>query len=214
MSSNHLILCCLLLLPLIFPSIRIFSSELVLCIRWPKYWSFSFSISPSSEYSGLISFRMDWLDLLAVQRTLKSVLQHHKSKASVLRGSAFFMVQLLHPYMTTGKTIALTRQTFVGKVISLLNMLSRFVVAFLPRSNHLLIPWLQYHLQWFWSPRKINSLTVSIASPSICHEVMGPDAMILVFWMMSFKPAFSLSSFTFVVATKIQWCLSFLCKML
>ena len=141
MPSNHLILFCpLLLLPSIFPSIRVFSSESVLRIRGPKYWSFSFSISPSNEYSGLISFRMDWLDLLAVQGTLKSLLQHHSSKASILWRSALFMVQLSHPYMTTGKTIALTRQTLVGKVMSLLfNMLSRLVIAFLPRSKHLLI---------------------------------------------------------------------------
>ena len=145
MPSNHLILYCpLLLLPSIFPSIRIFSSESVLRIRWPEYWSFSFNISPSSEYSGLISFRMDWLDLLAVQGTLKSLLQHHSSKVSVLWHSAFFIVQLSHPYMTTGKTIALTQWTFVGKVMSLLfNMLSRLVIAFLPRSQHLLISWLQ-----------------------------------------------------------------------
>ena len=145
MPSNHLILCRpLLLLPSIFPSIRVFSIESVLHIRWPKYWSFSFSISPSNEYSGLISFRMDWLDLLAVQGTLKSLLQHYSSKASVLRHSAFFIVQLSHPYMTTGKTIALTRQTFVGKVMSLLlNMLSRLVINFLPRSKRLLISWLQ-----------------------------------------------------------------------
>ena len=145
MPSNHLILChTLLLLPSIFPSIRVFSSESVLCIRWPKYWSFSFSISPSSEYSRLISFRMDWLDLLAVQGTLKSLLQHHSSKASILWHSAFFIVQLSHPYMTTGKTIALTRWTFVGKGMSLLfNMLSRLVIAFLPRSRHLLTSWLQ-----------------------------------------------------------------------
>ena len=136
MPSNHLILCCpLLLLPSIFPSIRVFSNESALCTRWPKYWSFSFS--PSNEHSGLISFRMDWLDFLAVQGTLKSLLQHHSSKASILRHSAFFIVQLLHPYMTTGKTIALTRRTFVGKVMSLLfNMLSRLVVTFLPRSKH------------------------------------------------------------------------------
>ena len=134
-----------LLLPSsIFPSIRVFSNESVLCIRWPKDWSFSFSISPSNEYSGLISFRMDWLDLLAVQGTLRSLLQHHSSKASILWHSAFFMVQLSHPYMTTGKTIALTRQTFVGKVMSLLfNMLSRLVITFLPRSKHLFISWLQ-----------------------------------------------------------------------
>ena len=145
MPSNHLILyLTFLVLPLIFPNIRVFSNESVLCIRWPKYWSFSFSISLSKEYSGLISFRMDWLDLLAVQGTLKSLLQHHSSKASILQCSSFFIVQLSHPYMTTGKTIALTRQTFVGKVMSLLfNMLSRLVIAFLPRSKHLLISWLQ-----------------------------------------------------------------------
>ena len=145
MPSNHLILCCpLLLLPSRFPSIRVFSNELVLCIKWPQYWSFSFSISPSNEYSGLISFRMDWLELLAVQGTLKSLLQHHSSKASILRCSVFFIVQLSHSYMTTGKTIALIRWTFVGKVMSLLfNMLSRLVITFLPRSMHLLISWLQ-----------------------------------------------------------------------
>ena len=136
MSSNHLILCCPLLLPSIFPSIRVFSSESVLCIRWPNYWSFNFSISPSNEYSGLISFRMDWLDLLAVQGSLKTLLQHHFSKASILWCSAFFIVQHSHPYMTTGKTIALTRWTFVGKVMSLLfNILSRLVITFLPRSK-------------------------------------------------------------------------------
>ena len=142
--SNHLILCHPLLLPpSIFPTIRVFSSESVLCIRWPKYWSFSFSINPSNEYSGLISFRMDWLDLLAVQGSLKSLFQHHSSKASILQCSAFFIVQLSHPYMTIGKTIALTRWTFVGIVMSLLfNMLSRFVIGFLPRSKRLLISWL------------------------------------------------------------------------
>ena len=145
MPSNHLILRPpLLLLPSIFPSIRVFSSETVLQIRWPEYWSFSFSISPSNEYSGLIFFRMDWLDLLAVQGTLKSLLQHHSSKASILLCSAFFIVQLSHPYMATGKTITLTRWTFVGKVMSLLfNMLSRLVIAFLPRSKCLLMSWLQ-----------------------------------------------------------------------
>ena len=145
MPSNHLIFCRPLLLPSsIFPSIRVFSNESVLRIRWPKYWSFSFSISPSSEYSGLISFRMDWLDLLAVQGTLKSLLQHHSSKASILRRSAFFIVQLSHPYMTTGKIMVLTRWTFLGKVMSLLfNRLSRLVIAFLPRSKLLLISWLQ-----------------------------------------------------------------------
>ena len=145
MTPDHLILCCpLLLLPSSFPSIRVFSSESVLPIRWPEYWSFSFTISPSNEHPGLISFRMDWLDLLAVQGTLNSLLQHHSSKASILRCSAFYIVQLLHPYMTTGKTIALTRWTFVGKVMSLLlNMLSRLVITFFPRSNRLLISWLQ-----------------------------------------------------------------------
>ena len=145
MPSNHLILYRpLLLLPSIFPSITVFSNESALHIRWPEYWSFSFSISPSNEYSGLISFRVDWLDLLAVQGILKSLLQHHSAKASILQGSVFFTVQLSHPYMTTGKTIALTRQTFVGKVMSLLfNMLSRLVIIFLPRSKHLLISWLQ-----------------------------------------------------------------------
>ena len=142
--SNHLILCCpLLLLPSIFPSISVFSNESVLRMRWPKYWSFSFNISPSSEYSGLISFRMDWLDLLAVQGTFKSLISHHSSRASVLQDSAFFIVQLSHPYMTTGKTIALTRWTFVGKVMSLLfNILSSLVVAFLPKSKCLLLSWL------------------------------------------------------------------------
>ena len=145
MPSNHLILChSLLLLPSVFPSIRVFSDESALHIRWRKYWSFSFSISPSNEYSGLISFRMDWLYLLAVQGTLKSLLQHQNSKASILRHSAFFIVQVSHPYMTTGKTIALTRRTFVGKMMSLLfNMLSRLVITFLPRSKHLFISWLQ-----------------------------------------------------------------------
>ena len=156
MPSNHLILCNpLLLLPSIFPSIRVFSNESTLHIRWPKYWSFSFKISPSIEHPGLISFRMVWLDLHAVQGTLKSLLQDHNSKASILQHSALFIVQLSHPYMTTGKTIALTRWTFVSKVMSLLlNMLSRLVITFLPRSKRLLISWLQHHLQWFWSPKK------------------------------------------------------------
>ena len=144
MPSNHLTLCRPLLPPSVFPSIRVFSNESLLHIRWPKYWSFSFSIIPSKEIPGLISFRMGWLDLLAVQGTLKSLLQHHSSKASILQCSAFFTVQLSHPYVTTGKTIALTRWTFVGKVMSVLfNMLSRLVIAFLPRSNRLLISWLQ-----------------------------------------------------------------------
>ena len=183
MPSNHLTLCRpLLLLPSIFPSIRVFSNESALHIRWPKYWSFSFSISPSNEHPGLISFRINWLDLLAVQGTLKSFLQHHSSKASILWCSAFFIVQLSHPYMTTGKTIALTRWTFVGKVMSLFfNMLSRLVITFLPRSKHLLISWLQSPSAVILEPKKIKSATVSTVYPSICHEVMGPDAMILVF---------------------------------
>ena len=166
MPSSHLILCHPLLLPPpIPPSIRVFSSESALCMRWPKNWSFSFSISPSSEHPGLISFRIDWLELLAVQATLKSLLQHHGSKASILRHSAFFTVQLSHPYMTTGKTIALARQTFVGKVMSLLfNMLSRLVITFLPRSKHLLISWLQSPSAVILEPRKIKSATVSTVS--------------------------------------------------
>ena len=158
MPSSHLILCHpLLLLPQIPPSIRVFSNESTLCMRWPKYWSFSFSISPSSDHPGLISFRMDWLDLLAVQGTLKSLLQHHSSKASILWRSVFFIVQLSHPYMTTGKTIALTRRTFVGKVISLLfNMLSRFVITFHPRSKLLLISWLQSPSAVVLEPRKFK----------------------------------------------------------
>ena len=159
----------------------------------------SIGASASNEYSELISFRIDWLDLLVVQGTLKSLPQHHCSKASVLQHSAFFMVQLSHPYRTAGKTIALTRQTFVGKVMSLLfNMLSRFVIAFLPRSKHLLISWLQSPSAVILEPKKIKSVTVFIVSPSICHEVMGPDAMIFLFGILSFKPAFSLSSFTFI----------------
>ena len=156
MPSNHF----LLLLPSIIPSIRVFSNESVLCIRWPKYWSFSFSINPSSEHSGLISFRMDWLDLLAVQGTLKSLLQHDSSKASILRNSAFFIVQLSHSYMTTGNTIALTRWTFVAKVMALLfNRLSRLVIAFLPSSKCLLISWLQAPSAVILEPKKIKSVT-------------------------------------------------------
>ena len=184
MPSNHFILRSpLLLLPLIFPSIRVFSNESALCIRWPKYWSFSYSISPSNEYSVLISFRIDWFDLLAVQGTLKSLLQHHSSKASTLRHLAFFfLVQLSHPYMTTGKTRALTIRTFVGKVMSLLfNTLSRFVIAFFPRSKRLLISWLQLPSAVILEPKKIKSVTVSIVSLSVCYEVMGPDAMIFIF---------------------------------
>ena len=199
MPSSHHILCRpLLLLPQIPPGIRVFSNESTLRMRRPKYWSFSFSISPSNEHPWLISFWMDWLDLLAVQGTLKSILQHHSSKASIFWHSVFFTVQLSHPYMTTGKTIALTRWTFVGKVMSLFfNMLSRLVITFLPRNKHLLISWLQSPSAMILEPPKIKYVTVSTVSPSISHEVMGPDAMILVFWMLSFKPTFSLSSFTF-----------------
>ena len=180
MPSNHLILCHpLLLLPSIFPSIRVFSNESALGIRWPKYWSFSFNISPSNEHPGLICVRMDWVDLFSVQGTLKSLLQHHSSKASTLQHSAFFIVQQSHPHTTTGITIALTRRTFVDKVMSpLFNMLSRLVITFLPRSKHLLISWLQSPSAVILKPPKIKSLTVS---PSICHEVIEPDAMILVF---------------------------------
>ena len=196
MPSSHLILGRpLLLLPSIPPSIKVFSNELTLCTRWPKYWSFSHS----NEHPGLISFRMDWLDHLAVQGTLKSLLQHHSSKASILRCSAFFTVQLSHPYMTTGKTIALTRRTFVDRVMFLLlNMLTRLVITFLPRSKCLLISCLQSPSAVIMEPRKIKSDTVSPVSPSISHEVMGPDAMIFVFWMLSFKPSFLLSSFTYI----------------
>src|SRR5574341_883786 len=182
MPSSHLILCRpLLLLPPIPPSIRVFSNESTLPMRWPKYWSFSFSIIPSKEIPGLISFRMDSLDLLAVQGTLKSLLQHI-SKASILQCSAFFTVQLPHPYMTTGKTIALTRQTFVGKVMSLLlNMLSSLIITFLLKSKCLLISWLQSPSAVILEPPKIKSATVSTVSPSSSHEVMGLDAMIFVF---------------------------------
>ena len=183
MPSSRLILCHpLLILPSIPPSIRVFSNESTLCMRWPKYWSFSFSVSLTKEHPGLISFRMDWLDLLAVQGTLKSLLQHHSSKASIIQHSAFFTVQLSHPYMTTGKTTPLTRRTYVGKVMSpLLNMLSRLVITFLPRSKRLLISWLQSPSAVILEPPKIKSDTVSTVSPSISHEVMGPDAMIFVF---------------------------------
>ena len=183
MPSSHLILGRpLLLLPSIPPSIRVFSNESTLHIRWPKYWSFSFSIILSKDIPGLISFRMDWLDLLAVQGTLKNLRQHHSSKASVLRCSAFFTVQLSHPYMTTGKTIALTRQSLVGKALSLLfNILSRLLITFLPRSKRLLISWLQSPSAVILEPRKIKSDTVSTVSSSISHEVMGLDAMIFIF---------------------------------
>ena len=181
MPSSHLILCRpLLLLPSIFPSIKVFSNESALCIRWPKYWSFSFSISSSNDYSGLISFRIDWFDLLAVPETLKSLLQHHSSKPSILQCSAFFIVQLSHPYMTTGKTIALTRWTFVGKVMSLLlNMLSRFIIVFLPRSKHLLMSWLQSPFKVILGPKKEKNWTIFLHkhkkrenithSKDICH---------------------------------------------
>ena len=182
MPSSHLILYHPFFLPpSIFPSIRVFSNESILRIRWPKYWSFSFSISPSSEYSELISFRMDWLALLAVQGTLKNLLQHHNSKASVLWHSAFFIVQLSYPYMTTGKTTALTTWSIVGKVMSLLfNMLFRLVVAFLPKSKHLLISWLQSPSAVILeAPQKVCHCFHCF--PIYCHEVRGPDAMILVF---------------------------------
>ena len=197
MPSSHLILCHpLLLLPPIPPSIRVFSNESTLHIRWTKYWSVSFSIIPSKEIPGLISFRMDWLDLLEVQGTLETLLQHHSLKTSILWHSAFFTVQLSPPYMTTGKTIALIRWTFVDKVMSLLfNMLSRLDITFLPRSKCLLISRLQSPSAVILGPKKIKSDTVS---PSISHEVLGPDAMIFVFWMLSLKPNFSLSSFTFI----------------
>ena len=205
MPSNHLILCHpLLLLSSIFLNIRIFPNESgflfyfifnftilywfchinesVFCVRWPKYWHFSFHISPSNEYSGLISFRIDWFDLLAVQRILKSFLQHHSSKTSFLWHSVFFMVQLSHPYMTTGETITLTIHTFVDKVMSLLlNMLSKPVMAFLPRNKRLLISWLHLLSAVILEPKKIKSVIVSIVSLSICHEVMGRDALIFVF---------------------------------
>ena len=188
MLSNHLILCCpILLLPSIFSSIRVFSNELALCIRWPKYWSFSFSNIPSNEYSGLISFRVDWFDLVAVQGTVKNLLQRHSLKASVLQCSAFLIVQLSHPYMTTGKTIALAVRAFVGKSMSLLfNTLSRFVIAFLSMSKCLLVLWLQSPSTVILEPKKIKSVSVSSFSPSIYHDVMGPDAEIFIVWMLSF----------------------------
>ena len=191
MPFSHLILCCtLLLLPSIFRSIKVLFQWVSSSHQVAK-WSFSFNISPSNEHPGLVSFRMDWLYLLAVQGTLKGLLQQLSSKASILWCSAFFIVQLSHPYMTTGKTIALTRWTFVGKVMSLLfNMLSRLVITSLPRSKRLLISWLQSPSSVILEPRKIKSDTVSTVSPSISHEVMGPDAMIFIFWMLSFKPNF------------------------
>ena len=202
MPFNHLIFCHpLLFLCSIFPNKRVFSNKSVLHIRWSEYWNFSISISPSSKHSGLVSFRIDWLDLLAVQGTLKSLLQHHSSKAPILQHPGFFIVQLSHPYTTTGKTKALTRQTFVGKVMSLFFFkccLSCLSCPFLPRSKHLLISWLQSASAVILQPKKRNSITVSIVSPSLCHEVMGTNAMILVLWMLSFKLAFSLLFFNFI----------------
>ena len=174
---QHLILCCPPLLPSIFPSIRVFSNESALHIRWPKYWTFSISISPSNEYSGWISFRMDWLDLLAVQRTLKSLLQHYSSKASIPRHSAFFMVQLSHPHMTPGKNHSFDWTDLCPQS----NRLSRFVIAFLPRSKHLFISWLKSPSAVILEPEKIKSVTISIVSLSICHKVTGLDAIFLVF---------------------------------
>ena len=200
MPSKYLILSHpLLILPSIFPRIKVFSNELALPIGWPNYWSFNFSISPPNEYSELISFRIDWFDLLPVQGTLNSLTQHHSSKTSILQHSAFFMIQLSYLYMTTGKTIALTILNSVIKVMSLLfTMVPRFVIALLPRSKRLLISWLQSPSAVLLKPKKIKSVTVYIVSPSICYEVMWQDAMIFVFWMLSFKSAFSLSSFTFI----------------
>ena len=188
MPSNHLILCHpLLLVPSIFLRIRVFSNESALPIRWPKYWTFSFNISPSNEHPGLISFRMNWLDLLEVQGTLKSLFQHHSSKASVLQCSAFFIVQLSHSYMTTGKTIALTRRTFVDKVMSpFFNMLSMLVITFLPKSKRLLISWLQSPSAVILEPQKVKSATVSTVSPSICHEVISDHKRALLLSQMPF----------------------------
>ena len=195
-ANHHLVFCHpLLLLPSNFRSIRVFSNETALWIRWPKYWSVTFSISPSNEYSRLISFRIDWFDRLTVQETLKSLLQYQISKASFVWHSAFSMVQLSHSYMTTGKTIAFTRQTFVGKIMSLFfNMLPRLVIEFLPRSKCLLISWLQSPSAVILEPKKAKSDTASTVSPSISHKVMGPDAKIYIFWMLGFQPTFSLSS--------------------
>ena len=212
MPSNHLILyCLLLLLPSVFPSIRVFSNESAPRIRWPKYWCFS--IRHSSEYSGLISCRIDWFALLAVQGTLKSLLQHHHSKASVLWHSAFFMVQLSHPDMNTGKNIVLTVWTIVGKVMSLLfNALFRFVIAFLPRSKRLLISCLQSPSAVILEPKK-KVWNYFHFSPFICQEVLGPDAMILVFWMLSFRSTFLLFYFTFIKRLFISSSLSALSVM-
>ena len=200
MLSDHLTLCCHLFLPpSIFPSIRVFSKESVLHIRWPKYQSFSFNISPFNEYSGLISFRIDWVDLLAVQGTSKSLLQHYSSKASNFQCSDFFIVQLSHPYMTTGKTIALTRQTFVGKVTPLLfNMLSRLVITFLPRSKHLLISWLQSPSAVIWEPKKLVchcfhcfSIYLPLSDGTRCHDLcfLNQSLKLLLAWVLShFSP--------------------------
>ena len=187
MPSNHLTLCHpLLLLPSTFPRIRVFSNESVLCIRWPKDWSFSFSISPSNVYAGLISFRIYWFDIFAVQGTPRNLIQYHSSKASIFQHSAFFMVQLSHWCMTIGKTINLMGWTFRGKLISLLfNMLSRLITS-LPESKCLLILWLQSSSAVILEPKKIKSVIISIVSPSICHEVMAPDAMIFVFLNVEF----------------------------
>ena len=196
MLSYDLIVWCSLLLPSIFPSIRVFSIELTLCVRWPKYWSLLFS--PSNEYSGLVSFRINWFNLLAVQGVLKSLLQHHSSKASIPQCSAFIMVQPSYPYMTPGKTIALTRQTSVGRVMSLsFNMLSRFVIAFLLKSKCLLISWLQSPSAVILEPKKIKYVIVSTFSSSVCHEVMGPNGMMFIF-ECCFKPAFSPPCFTLI----------------
>ena len=206
MPSSHLILCHpLLLLPPIPPSIRVFSNESTLRMRWPKYWSFSFSIKPSNEHPGLISFRMDWLDLLAVQGTLRSLLQHHSSKASILRRSPFFTVQLSHPYMTTGKTITLTRQTFVGKVMSLLfNMLSRLVITFLPRSKRLLILLLQSQSAVILEPPKIKSDTVSTVLRKLQSQLYKLDHL---YWeyVYNFKKSGSYFIYQFSSFSNLQW---------
>ena len=212
MPSSHLILCCpLLLLPPIPPSIRVFSNESTLHMRWPKYWSFSFSITPYKEHPGLISFRMDWLDHIAVHGILKSLLQHHSSKASILRCSAFFIVQLSHPYMTTGKTIALTRWTFVGKVMSLLfNMLTRLVITFLPRSKRLLISWLQSPSAVILEPPKIKSVTVSTVhfqmwGVRVCVCVCVKGRCIFLFFFCSHQ-AFRIQRFLLVCLFSILQC--------
>ena len=206
MPSNHLILCYpLLLLPSISPSIRVFSNESALCIRWPKFWSFS--ISPFNEYSGLISLEIDWFDLLTVQETVKSLLQDHSLRASILRCSAFFMIQLSHPYVTTWKVMALTIRTFVCKVMSLLlKLLSRFDIAILPRSNRLLILRLQSLSALILEPKKMKSDTVSTFPPSICHEMMELDALILVFWMLRFFFPFIFISWRLIT---LQYCSGF-----